>query len=76
MHMKNIICIGCAAMIASAWAAGARLSPVTDAEVGICANGVTVFDDRAFAMTAAAAERLVGKTLSGARSTAGSPPRS
>ena len=53
---------GCAlACAAQALAGGARLSPVTDAEVGRCANGVVVFDDRMFEMTDAAAERLAGK---------------
>ena len=44
-------------------AGGARLSPVADAEVGTCANGVAVFDDRPYQMTVAAAERLAGKTF-------------
>ena len=48
---------------AAAFAGGARLSPVDDAEVGRCAAGVTVFDDREYAMTPAAAERLAGKTF-------------
>ena len=57
-------------------AGGAVLSPVADAEVATCANGVIVFDDRPYQMTSAAAERLAGKTFFRRRSTAGSPPRS
>jgi hypothetical protein len=40
---------------------GARLSPVEDAEVCVCSNGVEVFNDRSFLMTSAAAKRLSGK---------------
>ena len=62
--MKHMILAMWAVLpLAMALAGGARLSPVADAEVGTCANGVTVFDDRAFEMTAAAAERLAGKTF-------------
>ena len=61
--MKTILGMVAAIAAAQAFAGGARLSPVADAEVGTCANGVTVFDDRPFEMTAAAAERLAGKTF-------------
>ena len=52
-----------AALPLMAVAGGAVLSPVADAEVATCANGVIVFDDRPYEMTAAAAERLAGKTF-------------
>ena len=55
------VCVICTVPLATAWAGGARLSPVKDAEVETCASGVTVFDDRPFTMTAAAYERLAGK---------------
>ena len=52
-----------AALPLMAVAGGAVLSPVADAEVATCANGVAVFDDRPYQMPAAAAERLAGKTF-------------
>ena len=52
-----------AALPLMAVAGGAVLSPVADAEVATCANGVAVFDDRPYQMTPAAAERLAGKTF-------------
>ena len=62
--MKHIIFAMWAALpFAVALADGARLTPVPDAEVGTCADGVVVFDDRPFAMTSAVAERLAGKTF-------------
>ena len=48
-------------LAAPAWAGGARLSPIDDAEVCVCSNGAAAFSDRPYAMTAAAAERLAGK---------------
>ena len=63
MNMKGMVSWCVLAYAAQALAGGARLSPVTDAEVGTCANGVAVFDDRPYQMTAAAAERLAGKTF-------------
>ena len=49
--------------LAMAFAGGAQLSVVADAEVSTCGEGVTVFDDRTFQMTAAAAKHLAGKTF-------------
>ena len=49
--------------LAMAFAGGAQLSVVADAEVATCGEGVTVFDDRTFQMTAAAAKHLAGKTF-------------
>ena len=53
-------------------AGGAVLSPVADAEVATCGDGVAVFDDRTYQMTSGWRARR----FSGGRSTAGSPPRS
>ena len=52
-----------AALPLMAVAGGAVLSPVADAEVATCGDGVAVFDDRTYQMTPAAAERLAGKTF-------------
>ena len=52
-----------AALPLMAAAGGAVLSPVADAEVATCGDGVIVFDDRTYPMTPAAAERLAGKTF-------------
>ncbi len=52
-----------AALPLMAVAGGAVLSPVADAEVATCGDGVAVFDDRTYQMTSAAAERLAGKTF-------------
>jgi len=49
--------------LAMAFAGGAQLSVVADAEVATCGEGVAVFDDRTFQMTAAAAKHLAGKTF-------------
>ena len=49
--------------LAMALAGGAQLSVVADAEVATCGEGVAVFDDRTFQMTAAAAKHLAGKTV-------------
>ncbi|MBR0506262.1 MAG: exo-alpha-sialidase [Kiritimatiellae bacterium] len=63
MDMKGMLSWCVLAYAAQALAGGAVLSPVADAEVATCANGVIVFDDRPYQMTPAAAERLAGKTF-------------
>ena len=53
---KEAFVFAIAAMpLAMALAGGAQLSVVADAEVATCGEGVAVFDDRTFQMTAAAA---------------------
>ena len=60
----NRIVFWCAfACAAHALAGGAVLSGVTDAEVGMCCDGVVVFNDREYQMTSDAAKRLAGKTF-------------
>ena len=44
---------------------GARLSPVEDAEVCVCSNGVEVCNDRSFLMTSAATSSGEGRIYFG-----------
>ena len=60
---RSIFAAGVLMAAAPALGAGAQLSPVDDAVVCICSNGAAVFCDRAYEMTAVAAERLAGKTF-------------
>ena len=59
--LSGVVLLAAAALVAPAWAGGARLSSVDDAEVCVCSNGAAAFSDRPYAITEAAAKRLAGK---------------